>query len=44
MIAVVGGREAEERTVALRRLGSKEQEILALKDATTRLLSEAAAP
>ncbi len=44
VIAVVGGREAEERTVALRRLGSKEQEILALKDATTRLLSEAAAP
>ncbi len=44
VIAVVGGREAEERTVALRRLGSKAQEILALSDATTRLLDEAAAP
>ncbi len=44
VIAVVGGREAEERTVTLRRLGSKEQEILALADATTRLLEEAAAP
>jgi threonyl-tRNA synthetase len=44
VIAVVGRREAEERTLALRRLGSKEQEILALSDATTRLLDEAAAP
>jgi threonyl-tRNA synthetase len=44
VIAVVGRREAEERTLALRRLGGKEQEILALSDATTRLLGEAAAP
>jgi threonyl-tRNA synthetase len=44
LIAVVGRREADERTVALRRLGSKEQEILALSDAAARLLDEAAAP
>ena len=36
VIAVVGGREADEGTLALRRLGSKEQEILALADATAR--------
>jgi threonyl-tRNA synthetase len=44
VIAVVGRREAEQRTLALRRLGSKEQEILALSDAAARLLDEAAAP
>ena len=44
VIAVVGGREAEEQTVALRRLGGKTQEILALSDAATRLQGEAAAP
>src|SRR5690625_3519078 len=44
VIAVVGGREAEERTVTLRRLGSKGQETLALEQALTKLEMEAAAP
>ncbi|MGH6947600.1 MAG: threonine--tRNA ligase [Kiloniellales bacterium] len=44
VIAVVGRREAEERKVALRRLGGAEQEVLALEDAVTRLRSEAASP
>ncbi|HLS68947.1 MAG TPA: threonine--tRNA ligase [Kiloniellales bacterium] len=44
IIAVVGGREAEERTVTLRRLGSKGQETLALEQALTKLEMEAAAP
>ena len=44
VILVVGKREAEERTVALRRLGGKAQEILALDDAIHTLLKEAAMP
>ena len=44
VIAVVGGREAEQRTVTLRRLGDKGQETLALEQALTTLESEAAAP
>ena len=44
VIAVVGGREAAEETVALRRLGGKAQEVLALSDAVTRLQSDAAPP
>jgi threonyl-tRNA synthetase len=44
VMLVVGKREAENRTVALRRLGGKEQEILALADAVTRLKEEAAVP
>ncbi|MCH8154209.1 MAG: hypothetical protein IH786_02910 [Proteobacteria bacterium] len=44
IIAVVGRREAEERTVALRRLGGKNQEILALDDAVARVSREAAPP
>jgi threonyl-tRNA synthetase len=44
VIAVVGRREAEERKVALRRLGGKDQEILALDDAVTTVQSEATAP
>ena len=44
VIAVVGRREAEEGKVALRRLGGKEQEILALADAIARLRDEAAPP
>ncbi len=45
VIAVVGKREAEEKTVALRRLGSeKSQEILALDDALNTLQQEAAMP
>jgi len=44
VIAVVGRREADERTVALRRLGGKEQEVLALSEAKARLLTEALPP
>jgi threonyl-tRNA synthetase len=43
-ILVVGAREAEEGTVAIRRLGGKQQEILALDEAIHRLLEEAAPP
>ncbi|MBT3811094.1 MAG: threonine--tRNA ligase [Rhodospirillaceae bacterium] len=43
-IFVVGRREAEEGTVAVRRLGSKEQEVLALGDAVGKLSAEAESP
>ena len=43
-ILVVGARDADAGTVALRRLGGKAQEILALADATARLTEEAAGP
>ena len=43
-ILVVGKREAEEGTVALRRLGGKDQEILAIKDAVDILAVEAKGP
>ncbi len=41
---VVGSREAAEGTVAIRRLGGKDQEILALEEAVDRLRVEAAGP
>ena len=41
---VIGAKEAAEGTVAVRRLGGKDQEILALKEAAARLRDEAAAP
>ena len=46
MIAVVGRKEAEEGTLALRFLGEEgnKQEILPLADAITRLAHEALAP
>ncbi|HVM80437.1 MAG TPA: threonine--tRNA ligase [Stellaceae bacterium] len=44
VLLVVGRREAETRSVAIRRLGGKEQEILALDEAVARLNAEAAAP
>ena len=44
VIAVVGKREAEENTVALRRLGGNTQEILALGEAVAKLAEEAKAP
>ncbi len=44
IIAVAGRREADEGTVALRRLGSKEQEFLALDDAVARIKQQAAPP
>src|SRR3990172_276157 len=43
-LLVVGKREAEAATVAIRPLGGTEQEILALDDAVTRLRTEAASP
>ena len=43
-ILVVGRREAEEGTVAVRRLGSKDQEVLALADAVGKLNAEAQSP
>ena len=44
VLVVVGKREAEERTVALRRLGGATQEVLALTDATAILVRESAVP
>lgn len=44
VMLVVGRREAEEGTVALRRLGGKNQETLALADAIARLSEEAKMP
>jgi threonyl-tRNA synthetase len=41
---VVGKREIESRQVALRRLGSKAQEILALEEAVTKLQCDAVVP
>jgi threonyl-tRNA synthetase len=43
-IFVVGAKELEERTVAIRRLGGKDQEILALTEAVARLTEESAPP
>jgi threonyl-tRNA synthetase len=44
VLAVVGRREAEQGTIALRRLGSDGQEVLALEQAVTMLAEEAMAP
>ena len=44
VMLVVGGREAEEGTVAMRRMGGKDQETLALDEAVARLVEEAAGP
>jgi threonyl-tRNA synthetase len=44
VLAVVGRKEAETRTVALRRLGSQAQELVPLDDAVARLASEATPP
>ncbi len=44
VIAVVGAREAEEKTASLRRLGSQSQEVLGLSDAADALSAEAAPP
>jgi threonyl-tRNA synthetase len=41
---VLGGREAEQGTVSVRRLGNKNQEVLALQEAVDRIKIEAAAP
>ena len=44
VIAVVGRKEAEDGTVALRRLGGQAQEVLDLADAVSRLAAEATPP
>ena len=44
VILVVGKREAEERTVAIRRLGGKAQEMMSLDDALAALADEARSP
>ena len=43
-IFVVGANEIGDRTVAVRRLGGKNQEVLALAEAVDRLKKEAAPP
>ena len=44
IILAVGGREAEGRTVSMRRLGSKESQILSLDEAVQMLAAEATPP
>jgi threonyl-tRNA synthetase len=44
VILVVGNREAEEGTVAVRRLGSKASEVMPLEDALSALRLEALSP
>ena len=44
IILVIGAKEAADGTVAMRRLGGKDQENLVLKEATARLQKEAAGP
>ena len=44
LMAVVGRREAEERTVALRRLGGNDQETVALEQLVAKLVAEAMPP
>lgn len=44
IIAVVGAKEAEEATLALRRFGSQAQEVMALDEALLKLAEEALAP
>jgi threonyl-tRNA synthetase len=44
VMLVVGKREADERTVSVRRLGSQAQEVISLDEAITRLAAEATPP
>jgi len=44
VLAVVGRKEAENRTVALRRLGGNAQEVISLDEAVARLKAEATPP
>src|SRR5262245_46855313 len=44
IMLVVGKKEAADRAVALRRLGGEKQEVLALDEAITKLVGEAAVP
>jgi threonyl-tRNA synthetase len=43
-LLVVGKREAEEGTVAVRRLGAEGQQVLSLDEIAARLTAEATAP
>jgi threonyl-tRNA synthetase len=43
-MVVVGKREAEERKVSLRRLGSQEQQVMGLAEAVSALAREAVPP
>jgi threonyl-tRNA synthetase len=44
VLLVVGKREAEEKTISLRRLGSQKQEVMGLDQAIAALLDEAVPP
>ena len=44
VILAVGGREAEAKTVSMRRLGSKDQQVVGLDDVVTALADEACPP
>jgi len=44
VIAAIGQREADEGTLALRRLGDKGQQVVSLNDAIAALSKEGAAP
>ena len=44
VMLVVGKREAEERTVSVRRLGSQEQQVMVLTEAIATLAEEALPP
>jgi threonyl-tRNA synthetase len=44
IMLVVGKKEAADRAVAMRRLGGEKQEVLALDEAITKLVQEAAVP
>jgi len=44
VMLVVGKREAEQNSVALRRLGAEKQEVLALDEAVNKLKAEALSP
>ena len=44
VLAIVGRKEAENRTVALRRLGGAAQDVVALEEAVARLAAEATPP
>jgi threonyl-tRNA synthetase len=44
ILLVVGKKEAADRAVAMRRLGGEKQEVLALDEAITKLVQEAAVP
>lgn len=44
LILVVGAREADDRTVAIRRLGGKDQEIVSFDDAVSMIVDECASP